>query len=84
MRRIRRVSLFEASNSFVVRVLVQGYEKMDLAFGEKNRLDIYGGERRLVHPFIRQEFWKCIGCILLVVTYGNKEQNIWGGGLNIY
>ena len=53
--------------------------KKNLAFGEKNCLDISGGKIRLVRPFIRQEFWKCIGCILSAVTYGKKGHNIWGG-----
>ena len=37
--------------------------------GEKKRL-------RLVLPFIRQEFWKCIGCIILAVAYGKKGHTI--------
>ena len=61
MRSIIRVSLFEASNSVLVRGLVQAYKKKNLAVGEKNRLDISGGKIRLVHPFRRQVFWKCIG-----------------------
>ena len=52
---------------------------MNLAVGEKNRLDLSGGKIRLVHPFRRQEFWKCIGCIISAVTNGNKGHNIWGG-----
>ena len=45
----------------------------------KNRLTLYGGDKRLVSPFMSQEFWKCIGCILSAVTYGNKRHNIWSG-----
>ena len=54
MRRIICVSLFEASDSVLVRGLVQAYKKMNLAVGEKNSLDISRGKRRLVHPFRRQ------------------------------
>ena len=54
-------------------------KKKNLAVGENNRLGISGGKRILVHPFRRQAFWKCIGCILTAVTYGKKGQNIWGG-----
>ena len=52
---------------------------MNLAVGEKNRLDISGSNILLVHPFRRKEFWKCIGCIISAVTYGNKGHNVWGG-----
>ena len=52
---------------------------MNLAVGEKNRLDISGGNIWLVHTFRRQVFWKFIGCIISAVTYGNKGHNIWGG-----
>ena len=38
---------------------------------------MYEGGKRLVHPLKRQELWKCIGCILLEVTYGKKGQRIW-------
>ena len=37
----------------------------NLAVGEKNRIDNYGGKKRLVRPFRRHEFWKCIGYIIL-------------------
>ena len=76
---IIRVSFFEASDSVVVRGVVQAYKKMNLAVDEKNRLDLSGGKIRLVHLFRTQEFWKCIGCILSEVTYGNKGYNIEGG-----
>ena len=52
---------------------------MNLAVGENNCLDVYGGKIRLVHPFRRQEIWKFIGCIISAVTYGKKGHNIWGG-----
>ena len=37
-----------------------------------------GGDKRLVRPFRRQEFWKFIVCIILSVTYGKKGQKLWG------
>ena len=40
------MSLFEAYNSDVVRVLGQAYGKMNLAVGEKNRIDISGEKKR--------------------------------------
>ena len=54
-------------------------KNMNVAVGEKNCLDLSVGKRQLVHPFRRQERWKCIGCILSAVTYGKKRHNIWGG-----
>ena len=62
----------------MVSRLGQAYGKMNLAVGEKNRIDIYGGKKRLVRPFRRHEFWKCIGCILFMVTFGKKGHNVWG------
>ena len=50
---------------------------MNLAVGEKNRIDNFMGKKRLLCPFRRQEFWKCIGFNLLTVTYGNKGKNNW-------
>ena len=42
----------------------------------KNRFTSNGGGKRLVRPFKRQEFWKCISCVLLAVTYGKKGHNL--------
>ena len=50
---------------------------MNESVGINNRVTMDGGGKRLVHPFKRQELWKCIGCILLAVTNGNKGHNIW-------
>ena len=44
--------------------------------GMKNCLVMSGGGKLIVCPFRRQEFWKCIGCILLEVNYGKKVHNI--------
>ena len=52
-------------------------EKMNEAVGIKNRYMMDGGGKRVFRPFKRQEFWKCIGCILSVFTYGNKGHNLW-------
>ena len=57
---------------------VKQMEKMKEAVGEKNCIDKSGEKKRLVHPFRRQHFWKCIGIILPEVTYGKKGHNIWG------
>ena len=43
----------------------------------KNLLIMSGGKKRLVCNFTGQEFWKCIGCLLLAVTYSKKVHNLW-------
>ena len=52
--------------------------KINIAVGEKNRLDYYCGKKGLVHPFRRHKFWKFIGCILYEINYGKKGHNICG------
>ena len=54
-------------------------EKMNEVVGMKNFLLISGGNKqlRLVCNFTRQEFCKCVGCIILEVTYGMKGQKLW-------
>ena len=47
------------------------------AVGTKNHFYKYGGKKRLVHPFIRQEFWKNIGCILSEFSYEKNGHKIW-------
>ena len=76
-RGIRRVYLIEASNSVVARGLGQADGKMNEVVGMKNSLDNSGGKKHSVCPFIRQELWKCIGCILLAVNYGKKGHKLW-------
>ena len=44
--------------------------KMNEAVGMKNCVTVDGGGKGIVLPFRRQEFWKCIGCLLASVTYG--------------
>ena len=50
---------------------------MNEAVGMKNCVTMDGGGKRLVRPFKRQEFWKCIGCILSAVKYGKKGHKLW-------
>ena len=45
-------------------------EKMKEAVTMKNRFILNGGGKRQVKKFTRQEFWKCIGCILSDITFG--------------
>ena len=52
-------------------------EKMNEALTMKNRVTLNGGGKLQVKKFTRQEFWKCIGCILSAVTYGKKGRNLW-------
>ena len=51
--------------------------KMNEAVGIKNCCTMNGGGKRLVCPFKSQEFWRCIGCIILAVTYGKKGHKLW-------
>ena len=50
--------------------------KMNEAVTMKNRVTLNGGGKWQVKKFTRQEFWKCIGCILSAVTYGKKGRNL--------
>ena len=43
----------------------------------KNHFAMDGRGKRLVRTFKMQEFWQCIGCVLLAVTYEKKGHNIW-------
>ena len=43
----------------------------------KNRVTLNGGGKQKIKKFKRQEFWKCIGCILSEVTYGKKGRKLW-------
>ena len=52
-------------------------EKMNELVCMKNRLTMGGGGKRIVCLFRRQEFCKCIGCVLSEVTYGNKVHKLW-------
>ena len=57
-RRIRRLSSVDESDSVVTKILGRAYEKKDLAVGEKNTLDVWGGRNCPVCPFTRNELWK--------------------------
>ena len=52
-------------------------EKIYEAVCLKNCVTTNEGGKQLVHPFKRQNFWKCIGCILSAVTYGKKGHKLW-------
>ena len=56
---------------------VRHIEKMNEVVFIKNCSTSNGGGKRPVKPFKRQEFWKCIGCILSAVTYGKKGRKLW-------
>ena len=51
--------------------------KMNEAVGMKNHVTMGEGGKRKFCNFRRQEFWKCIGCVLSEVTYGKKIHNLW-------
>ena len=57
---------------------------MNEAVCMKNRVTLNGGGKRQVKKFKRQEFWKCIGCILLTVTYGKKVRKLWSEVTNVF
>ena len=50
---------------------------MNEAVTMKNCVTLNGGGKQQVKKFTRQEFWKCIGCILSAVTYGKKGRKLW-------
>ena len=50
---------------------------MNEAVCMKNRVTLNGGWKRQAKKFTRQEFWKCIGCILSAATYEKKGSNLW-------
>ena len=52
--------------------------KMNEMVGMNNYLLIYGVKKRLqlLRHFTRQEFCKCIGCILSVITYGEERTHV--------
>ena len=52
-------------------------EKMNEAVTMNNPVTLNGGGKRQVKKFTRQEFWKCIGCILSAVTYGKRGCKLW-------
>ena len=56
---------------------VRQMEKMNEAVCMKNRVSSNGGGKRQVKKSKRQEFWKCIGCILSAVNYGKKGRKLW-------
>ena len=56
---------------------VNQMKQMNEAVGMNNHVTVSGGGKRLVRPFRRQEFWKCIGCVLSAVTYGKKGKKLW-------
>ena len=51
---------------------VKYMEKMIEAVVINNRFTMDWGWKRLVSPFKRQKFCKCIGCVISAVTYGKK------------
>ena len=56
---------------------VKQMKKMNEVFVIKNHYKMNEGGKRSVRPFNRQEFWKCIGCILSEVTYEKKVHKLW-------
>ena len=62
---------------------VKHMAKMNQLVGEKNHLDTSVTRKRLVCPFTRNKFWKCIVCILSEVTFGLKVHQLLGGNGSI-
>ena len=61
----------------MARLLGKIDEKMNEVVCMKNHVTLNGGGKRQVKKFTREEFWKCIGCILLAVIYGKKGSKLW-------
>ena len=57
---------------------------MNEAVGMNNIFTMDGGGKRPVRTFRRQEFWKCIGCVLQEVTYGNKGHKLLSEMKNLF
>ena len=51
--------------------------KMNEAVDMKNSFTMDGVGKQLVHPFKRQELWKCIGFVLPEFNYGKKGRKLW-------
>ena len=51
--------------------------KINEAVVEKKNIYKSGWRKQLVLHFTKNNFWKCIGCILLEVTYVIKGHSIW-------
>ena len=51
--------------------------KMNEMVSMNNFILVSGGKKRLVIPFRRKEFCKCIGCIISAFTYGKKGHTLW-------
>ena len=56
---------------------VRQIEKMNEVVCMNNLVTKNGGRKRSVCPFKRQEFYKCIVCIISAVTYGKKGRKLW-------
>ena len=52
-------------------------EKINEAVGMNNCITMSRVWKRILLPLRRQDLWKCIGCVLSAVTYGNKGHTIW-------
>ena len=55
---------------------VRQMAKMNEVVCMKTRVTTNGGGKRQVKNFKRQDFWKCIGFILSVFTYGKKVHKL--------
>ena len=55
---------------------VKQMAKINEAVGMKDRLTTSGEKKRLVRYFRRQYLYKCIGCVLSSVNYGNKVHKL--------
>ena len=42
----------------------------------KSHVTVVEVGKQIVCPFRMKEFWKCIGCVLLAVTYGKKVHKL--------
>ena len=50
---------------------------MNEAVCERNEFYKEAGKKQMVQICFRRYLWKCFGCFILAVTFGNKRCRIW-------
>ena len=53
------------------------------AVGNVNKFEKQVGKKWVVWRFLKKEFWKCIGFIILSVNYGTKQFTLWERIMNL-
>ena len=50
---------------------------MNKVVGERNKFELKVGKKWVTPEKLNKDLWKCIGCIILEVSYGKKGCRIW-------